>query len=82
MQTAKYNVESGDILSPMDAYISAVEAVDVGFNLECKKDKDKEKMKEDKKQGEKPNPNFLQQLQIHDDDTVSTFQKVKKMRIW
>ncbi len=78
MQMAKYNSESGEVSLTMDEYISVVEVGDE-FNLENKQDLDEEAKKEDKKEGNKPNPNLLkQQLQIHDNAMVSIFQKVQR----
>ncbi len=38
----------------MDAHISEVEAVDAELKLECRKEKDDEATKEDKKEGDIP----------------------------
>ncbi len=57
---AKYDVESREVLSPMYACISMVEASDAKFNLKSEKEKEDKNNKEEKKEAYWPNPNFLQ----------------------
>ncbi len=72
---ATYDVKSGELLSPMDAYILALEAGNAEFDLEqIGLEEEQEVKKGTTKEVARPNPNFFQQqLQIHANNMVSTF---------
>ncbi len=69
-----FDAESGEVLPPMDTYITEMEAGDKELNLVRKEMDENKKGSTNTKENTRSNPMFLQQqLQIHDDDTVSTF---------
>ncbi len=76
MKLATCNEKTGEVSSWMDAYIAEVKDADKELNLENKAAKEKEGKMNSKNTSTRTSLVILQQqLQIHDDDMVSTFQE-------
>ncbi len=76
MKLSIYDEKTGKVASPMDAYIAEVKDEDKELNLEKEVAKEKEGKTNSKNTTMRPSPEILQQqMQIHNDDTVSTFRE-------
>ncbi len=74
MKLATYNKKTGEVASPMDAYIAEVENADKELELEKEGKQEKEKENQQGEVSTRPSQLILhQQLHIYDDDKISTF---------